>query len=159
VSWLAGLHHEHIDASGYHRGCDGTSLSREARLLAAADAYQAMTEDRAHRAGLQPDEAAAQLRNEAVCGRLDMESVQSVLTAAGHAFRPVRQKWPQGLTNREVDVLRVLAAGLSIAELGRRLQLSPKTVDNHIQHIYVKLDVSTRAAATVVAIQSGLVLS
>jgi HD-GYP domain-containing protein (c-di-GMP phosphodiesterase class II) len=156
---VAGLHHERLDASGYHRGCGGAALSPGACLLAAADAYQAMTEDRAHRPALDPDAAAAQLRREAEAGRLDAEAVRAVLAAAGHPPRPVRQRWPHDLTAREVDVLRLLATGLSMREMGARLHLSPKTVDNHIQHIYGKLGVSTRAAATVVAMQDGLVLA
>ena len=52
---IAAAHHERLDGSGYHRGLTGAALSTPARILAAADAYHAMTEPRPHRPPLDPE--------------------------------------------------------------------------------------------------------
>ena len=153
---LAGLHHERLDGSGYHRGAAAASLSFVARLLAAADVYHALTEPRPHRPALPPEAAAEALRGEARAGRIDGEAAQAVLAAAGHRARPARREWPAGLTDREVDVLRLVARGLSNREMAARLTISKETVNNHVRHIYDKIDVSTRAAATLFAMRHDL---
>ena len=79
-----------------------------------------------------------------------------MLRAAGHRA-PVRREWPAGLTTREVEVLGLLARGHSNKEVATRLVVTPKTVSNHVEHIYSKLGVSSRASATLFAIQHGLV--
>ena len=153
---VAASHHERLDGSGYHRCLPAGMLTPAARLLAAADAYRAMTEPRPHRPALTPEAAAAALRAEVRAGRLDSDAAEAVLAAAGH--RPRRR--PQhvaGLTGREREVLRLLARGLSIRQIADALTIAPKTADAHIQHIYAKLGVSTRAAATMFAMQHDLV--
>jgi HD-GYP domain-containing protein (c-di-GMP phosphodiesterase class II) len=121
------------------------------RILDAANAYQAMREPRPHREALSPERAAAELRS----GPFDREAVEAVLAAAGH--RVVRRReGPAGLTPREVEVLRLLARGLSNKEIARRLSISPKTVGNHAEHIYAKIDATSRAAAAFFAMQQGL---
>jgi predicted ATPase/DNA-binding CsgD family transcriptional regulator len=62
-----------------------------------------------------------------------------------------------GLTAREIDVLRLVASGLTDAQIADRLYLSPKTVSSHLGHIYGKLGVSSRAGATRIALDNGLV--
>jgi DNA-binding NarL/FixJ family response regulator len=131
------------------------SLTPPDRLLAAADAYHAMTEPRRTRAPLDETAATAALREEVRAGRLDGEAVNVVLKAAGHRA-PLRRSWPGGLTVREVDVLVLLARGYPDREIARRLVVSPKTVSNHVEHIYTKLGISSRAAATLFATQHGL---
>ena len=121
-----------------------------------ADAYHAMTEPRAHRAARPESEAAAELRSEVRAGRLDGDAVNSVLKAAGHRVSD-RREWPAGLTAREVEVLGLLARGYSSRQIAERLVVTPKTVSNHIQNIYLKIDVSSRAAATHFAMQHALV--
>jgi HD-GYP domain-containing protein (c-di-GMP phosphodiesterase class II) len=153
---LAGLHHERLDGSGYHRGAHAATLPAAARILGAADAFVAMTEPRAYRAALAPEQAADVLQAEATAGRLDREAVRSVLEAAGYALRLRRGRWPAGLSDREVQVLGLLARGLSMKEIAQRLVVSPKTVDHHVQHIYTKIDVRTRPAARLFAIEHGL---
>ncbi len=154
---LAGMHHERQDGSGYHRQAKATIIPMGARLLAAADAYQAMTQERPHRAALTPDAAAGQLGSEAARGRLDPEAVRAVLEAAGHPPDRTRLAWPAGLSDREVQVLRLLARGYSNREMARVLWISPKTAGHHVQHIYAKIGVSTRAAAAMFAMQHDLV--
>lgn len=53
-----------------------------------------------------------------------------------------------GLTGRETEVLHLLAEGRSNADIGRELELSPRTVEKHVEHILQKLGVKSRAAAT-----------
>jgi HD-GYP domain-containing protein (c-di-GMP phosphodiesterase class II) len=155
---LAGVavqHRERLDGSGYPRGLPGAGISQPARILGAADAYQAMREPRPHRAGRSAENAAAELRAEVRAGRLDGEAVEAVLGAAGHRAAR-RREGPAGLTQREVEVLRLLARGLSNKEIAERLVIAPKTVANHVEHIYGKIDASTRAAAGLFAMRQGL---
>jgi HD-GYP domain-containing protein (c-di-GMP phosphodiesterase class II) len=153
---IAARHHERLDGSGYPRGLTAATLTPLDRLLAAADAYHAMTEPRPHRDSLGPGQASRELRAEAIAGRLDGEAVDAVLRAAGHRA-PARRSWPGGLTAREVEVLGLLARGHSTREIAQRLVVTPKTAANHVEHIYAKLGVSSRAAATLYATQHGLV--
>jgi response regulator RpfG family c-di-GMP phosphodiesterase/DNA-binding CsgD family transcriptional regulator len=155
VARIAVQHRERLDGSGYPRGLSGAGISREARVLGAADAYQAMREPRPHRPERSAEEAAAELRADVKAGRQDGDAVEAVLGAAGHRV-PRRREGPAGLTPREVDVLRLLARGLSNKEIAERLVISPKTVANHAEHIYAKIDASSRAAAGLFAMQQGL---
>jgi HD-GYP domain-containing protein (c-di-GMP phosphodiesterase class II) len=152
---LAGAHHERLDGSGYHRAVPATVLSREARLLAAADALHAMTEPRPHRPALALEAAIAQLQAEVRAGRHDADAVAAVVEAAGGG---ARRRRPQvaGLTAREVEVLKLVARGMSTPEIARELVIARKTADAHVQHIYAKAGVSTRPAATLFAAQHGL---
>ncbi len=153
---LAGRHHERRDSSGYHRGLGGDQLDLPARLLAAADAYHAMIEDRPHRPARSPADAASQLLEEVDEGRLGRVEVDAVLAAAGHASQRAPAVWPAGLTDREVDVLRLIARGLANKQAAARLGISAKTVGHHIEHLYTKVGVSTRAGATLFAMEHGL---
>jgi HD-GYP domain-containing protein (c-di-GMP phosphodiesterase class II) len=152
---IAVQHRERLDGSGYPRGLAGAAIARPARILGAADAYQAMREPRPHRPQRSADEAAAELRADVRASRLDAEAVEAVLGAAGHRVSR-RREGPAGLTPREVEVLRLLAQGMSNKETAQRLVISPKTVANHIEHIYAKIGASTRATASLFAMQHGL---
>jgi HD-GYP domain-containing protein (c-di-GMP phosphodiesterase class II) len=152
---IAVQHRERLDGSGYPRGLSGPAISQHARILGAADAYQAMREPRPHRPARSAEEAAAELRSEVRAGRLDSEAAEAVLGAAGHRV-PRRREGPAGLTQREVDVLRLVARGLSNKEIAERLVISPKTVGNHVEHIYGKIGCSNRAAAGLFAMRHGL---
>jgi HD-GYP domain-containing protein (c-di-GMP phosphodiesterase class II) len=153
---LAAAHHERVDGSGYHRGLAGSALSPSCRVLAAADAYHAMTEPRAHRAPLEPAAAATELRVEVRAGRLDADAAEAVLAAAGHRTSTRRRSAPAGMTPRELEVLLLVARGASNKEIARALVIAEKTAANHIEHIYAKIDVSTRAAAALYAMRHGL---
>jgi len=152
---IAVQHREHLDGSGYPRGLTGAAISRPARVLGAADAYQAMREPRPHRPPRSADEAAGALRADVKAGRRDVEAVEAVLGAAGHRVAR-RREGPAGLTRREVEVLTLLAQGMSSKEAARRLVISPKTVANHVEHIYAKIGASNRATASLFAMQHGL---
>jgi HD-GYP domain-containing protein (c-di-GMP phosphodiesterase class II) len=153
---IAARHHERLDGSGYPRGLTAASLTAADRLLAAADAYHAMTEPRPYRAPLDPGQASRALRADVTAGRLDGPAAEAVLIAAGHRA-PARRHRPGGLTAREAEVLALLARGQSNKQIAAQLVLSPKTAANHVEHIYAKLGVSSRAAATLFATQHGLV--
>jgi HD-GYP domain-containing protein (c-di-GMP phosphodiesterase class II) len=146
---------ERLDGSGYPRGLSGPAIGRPARILAAADAYQAMREPRPYRDAREAADAAAELRADVRAGRLDGDAAEAVLSAAGHRVRR-RRDGPAGLTAREVEVLRLLAQGLSNKAIAQRLVISPKTAGNHIEHIYAKIDASSRATASLFAMQHGL---
>ncbi|HEY3895454.1 MAG TPA: HD domain-containing phosphohydrolase [Pseudonocardiaceae bacterium] len=153
---LAGLHHERCDGSGYHR-CERTAqLPVTARILAAADVYHAMTESRPHRPALSDAMAAAELRQEAAAGRLYPEAVTAVLDAGGHRGEQAPAARPHGLSDRETQVLRLLARGLTTKQIAHQLTISPKTCDHHIQRLYRKIGVTTRAGATLVAVEHCL---
>ena len=152
---IAVEHRERQDGSGYPRGLAGATISRSARILGAADAYQAMREPRAYRPARSPQDAAAELRMDVKAGRYDADVVEAVLGAAGHRVAR-RREGPAGLTQREVEVLRLLARGLSNKQIAERLVISPKTVANHVEHIYAKIDASSRARASLFAMQHGL---
>jgi HD-GYP domain-containing protein (c-di-GMP phosphodiesterase class II) len=152
---VATFHHERLDGGGYHRGAAAAALTPAARLLAAADAYHAMTEPRPHRDPLTPKQAADLLGEEAHAGRLDGDSVAAVLETAGH--RPQHVVRPAGLTDREAQVIGLIARGLQTKQIARQLGISGKTADHHIQNAYGKIGISTRAAATLFAMQHGLV--
>jgi HD-GYP domain-containing protein (c-di-GMP phosphodiesterase class II) len=154
---VAGAHHERLDGSGYHRGSSAAELALPARLLAAADAFHAMCEPRPHREPVAPKRAAEDLGREASAGRLDPDAVAAVVEAAGE--RVPRLERPAGLTEREAEVLGLLARGLQTKQVARGLGISVKTADSHIQHAYRKLGVSTRAAATLFAMEHGLIAS
>ena len=79
-----------------------------------------------------------------------------MLDAAGQASRPPQVARPAGLTEREVDVLRLIARGHANKQVAARLGISPKTVGHHIEHIYAKAGVTTRAGATLFAMEHGL---
>ncbi|HLK41512.1 MAG TPA: HD domain-containing phosphohydrolase [Polyangiaceae bacterium] len=152
---LAASAHERVDGSGYPRRVAPPEMG--ARLIAAADAYHAMTEDRPHRRALSPAEAARTLVDEAKAGRFDRAASEAVLAAAGHTHEiRARGGWPSGLSDREVEVLVVLARGRSNKEIARALRISEKTVQHHVTHIYEKTGISTRAAAAVFAVEHRL---
>ncbi len=155
LATVAGAHHERLDGSGYHRGATGAELALPARLLAAADAYRAMTEPRPYRAPLAPARAAEILSEQAGAGRLDPDAVIAVVEAAGQQAPRIER--PSGLTEREAQVIGMLARGLQTKQVAAALGISVKTADRHIQNAYRKIGVSTRAAATLFAMEHGLV--
>jgi HD-GYP domain-containing protein (c-di-GMP phosphodiesterase class II) len=156
IGSVAGQHRERLDGSGYPRRLSGASLSLSARILAAVDAYQAMREPRPHRPALAMEQAAAELQAEAAAGRMDGDVVAAVLEVAGHGGG-IRRHRPGNLTPREVEVLRLAVRGMSNKQIAAELVVTPKTVGNHIEHIYSKIGVSNRVAASLYAMEHGLV--
>ncbi len=156
LSVLAGMHHERGDGSGYYRGSKGAEIPPAARILAAADSFQAMTEPRPHRSAYSAAHAADLLEAEVRQGRIHPGAGQVVLSAAGHASPALTRSWPSGLTEREVEVLRLICRGGTKKEVAARLRISPSTVDHHVRHIYDKVGVASRAGATLFAVENAL---
>lgn len=149
---IAGLHHERLDGAGYHRGAPASMLDAAARVLAAADVFHALTEERPHRPAYSAAEAARLLERES----LDGDAVRAVIEAAGE--RPTaKRSAPAGLTNRELEVLRLLVRGRSEKEIAGELYISRSTVHTHVAHIYGKTGVSTRAGLAMFAMEHDLV--
>jgi putative nucleotidyltransferase with HDIG domain len=153
---LVGMHHERQDGSGYHRGALGRDIPPEARILAAADVFHALVEPRPYRGAFDLEVASEFVRAEARVGRLDGDAVRVVLSAASGGADRKRRAWPAGLTDRQVDVLRLLAQGLSNKEIARRLVVSPRTAEHHVQDVYLKIGVNSRAGAALFALEHGL---
>jgi HD-GYP domain-containing protein (c-di-GMP phosphodiesterase class II)/DNA-binding CsgD family transcriptional regulator len=157
LGMLAGLHHERLDGSGY-RGVRESFLPVAARILAAADTYHAKIEPRPHREALAPDAAGEEIRSQVQRGGLDGDVAEALLAAAGHPDRAEPTPEPPGdLSDREVEVLRLMVRGLSNRRMAEILFISTKTVGHHVEHIYNKLGISTRVGATLFAIEHGLV--
>jgi DNA-binding CsgD family transcriptional regulator len=152
---VAAQHHERLDGSGYHRGAVAAQLSVPARALAAADRYRGLVEERPHRPATSGEAAAATLRDDVRRGLLDPDAVEAVLAAAGLPRR-ARRSLPGGLTRRQVDVVRLLAAGRSNREIAAELVISPRTAEHHVQDVYARIGVATRAGAALYAMEHGL---
>jgi len=152
---LASCHHERLDGTGYHRGMRGGMLTPAARLLGAADAFHTLTEPRPHRAAMRPARVAERLADDAEDGKQDPDAVAAVIAAADEQVPAIER--PSGLTDREAQVVGLVARGLQTKEIAKALGMAVKTADNHIQRAYAKLGVSSRAAATLVAMEQGLV--
>lgn len=155
---IASAHHEKCDSSGYHKRIRADQGDPGACILAATEVYVGMTTERADRTPFAAEKAAAELRRLVAEGALEPRATQALLAAAGHKEpkAPSPAQNPGGLSSREVDVLRLAARGLTTQEIADRLFISPKTADHHIQHIYNKIAVSTRAAAALWAMQNAV---
>jgi HD-GYP domain-containing protein (c-di-GMP phosphodiesterase class II) len=152
---LAGAHHERLDGSGYHRGTKDLGVAE--KLLAVADVVAAMGADRPHRPVATPAQVSDAIRAEVNAGRLDRTAADAVLAASGQAGRHARRgSWPAGLSDREVEVLRLIARGKTNKEVAADLTVSVKTVGRHVENLYTKIGVSSRAAAAVFAMEHRL---
>ena len=159
VAPIAGMHHERLDGSGYHRACRGRDLAPATRVLAAADVFQAMTQRRPHRKALDGERAAGELRSAARAGRLDPDAVKAVIDAAGQRSGRRRDLRPAGLTDREIEVLRLVARACANREIAEQLHISRRTAEHHVQHVYAKIGVSSRSGAALFALEHDLLLA
>jgi DNA-binding NarL/FixJ family response regulator len=149
------MHHERQDGSGYHRGLPGYSIPVSVRILAASDVYVALTQERPHRPARHAVAAAEELRAEVRRGRLDADIVECVLAGTGQATSK-RKHWPAALTEREIEVVCLIAKGLSNREIAGKLVISPRPAEHHVRHVYNKIGVSTRAGAALFAMKHAL---
>ena len=155
---VAGMHHERLDGSGYYRACAGKEVPPAVRVLAAADAFHAMTQPRPHRPALSGEEAASEIRREIRAGRIDRDAATAVIEAAGGA-RPKKRSnlRPAGLSEREVEVARLVAAGYSNPQIAERLVISRRTAEHHVQNIYSKVGVASRVGLAFFAHEHDLI--
>jgi len=152
IGEVACAHHENVDGTGYHRSLAADRLSLPARIVAAATAYVEGLE--AIRSGAtDPDSVLAALRTDET---LDVDAVSALAaTMQLPPAVPVPGR-PAGLTDRELEVLRLVAAGLSLKEAARRLVISDHTARHHVESIYGKAGVSSRSGLTLYAVEHGL---
>lgn len=161
VATIVSAHHERMDGRGYFRGLAGTQIPLAARIIALADAFDDLTHETPSRPAWAPEAAIAQMRPE-VGPAYDPDAFAALLDTDAIGQRIVnktvpRQRWPAGLTAREVEVLCLAAKGLTRKQMADRLSLSESTVRSHLEHIYDKIDVSTRVAATLFAMEHNLI--
>jgi HD-GYP domain-containing protein (c-di-GMP phosphodiesterase class II) len=156
VAEVAAAAHERVDGSGYHQHRSGRSLLAAARVLAAADVAHAMSEERPHRPALDNAAIARELVAEVREGRLDANAVDAVLASLGIEKRSAAPT-THGLSERELDVSRLLARGKTNKEIADLLGISTRTVHNHVAHIFDKLGVHSRSGAAIWLMQHDLV--
>jgi HD-GYP domain-containing protein (c-di-GMP phosphodiesterase class II)/DNA-binding CsgD family transcriptional regulator len=152
---IAGATHERGHGAGYHRGLSLEGLPLLAKIVAAADVMAALGEERPHRAALDERRAGAELRALVEAGAIDAAAAQAVLAASGAAAGRKRA-WPGGLSDREVEVLRLVAVGRTNREIGALLGMSPRTAQKHVMNVYDKLGLESRAGLALYAIEHGL---
>lgn len=157
VAEIAVNAHERVDGSGYFQRRTGKALPLLARILAVADVAFAMSEERPHRSAHSPATIGRVLHEDARCGRLDPNAVEAVLAALGVAGNAPPTSSSQRLSQRELQVARLLARGQTNVQIGRQLGISSRTVQVHIAHIYQKLGVRSRAGATIWLVENGMI--
>ena len=157
LAQAASAHHEWFNGQGYHRQLCGEQIPLHGRVLAVANVYarlvqQVDQEDSADtlrhmraRVGVQFDP----LCYEALVASVSMQGKLGTL--------PCRPRKVGNLTEREVEVLCLLAQGCNTPQIAHKLNISKKTVEHHISHIYAKIGVTCRTAAAVYAVQQGIV--
>ena len=159
---LIAAHHERLDGRGYYRGLSGSQIPFGARIIAVADRFDELTHDTPDMPAIDQGAALQRMEDEvghALCPdafRLLAEEVQT----SGSTFLPRRKNrspsWPAGLTDREVEIMRLLAKGLSRNEMAKQLVVSEHTIRHHLEHIYTKVGVNTRVGATLFAVEHDL---
>jgi HD-GYP domain-containing protein (c-di-GMP phosphodiesterase class II) len=153
-----GAHHERFDGNGYFRGLKGKDIPLAARIIAVADRLDDLTHDHPSRSGLPLDEALKVLSAESGTA-FDPDVVFAVAGGLGAVAAPsTPAQWPAGLTDREVEVLRIASKGLTRRDIGKRLGITENTVRHHLEHIYNKTASSSRVAATLFAMEHDLLV-
>ncbi len=158
VAAIAGKHHERMNGTGYYRGLSGNELPVSACILAVADEFHERMH--AHSGQLDPDPKDVLKAMQPEVGTLfSPECFEALAQELGVAApKPRRQReWPAGLTGREVEVLRLVATGANNRQIARELVVSEKTVAHHLEHIYNKIGISSRAAAVFFAMEHELI--
>ena len=159
---LVSAHHERPDGKGFYRGLSAEQIPTGALIVGVADAFDELTHARPEGAALEPEDAIGALRSEAgrQFGAAEVEALAASLElpAALPSSPPQKPVWPAGLTDREIDVLRALATGASRKVMAERLMVSEHTVRHHLEHIYTKIDVSTRVEATLFALEHEVIV-
>jgi HD-GYP domain-containing protein (c-di-GMP phosphodiesterase class II) len=154
VSQTATRAFERLDGTGSYRGLTGSDLDIPARIVSATIVWEALRSPRPWRGAMSNDEAALVMTAEVASGRLDRKVVEALLDGEGR--RAALPRPPHMLSERECEVLQALAGDRTNQQIARHLVISPKTVSRHLENIYRKLHVATRAGATLRAMELGL---
>ena len=159
---LIAAHHERMDGKGYYRGLSGSQIPLGARIIAVADRFDELTHDTPDDPAIE-QEAALQRMSDEVGHALCPDAFQALaeeLRTPGSASLSRRKNrspaWPASLTDREVEIMRLLAKGLNRHEMAKQLVVSEHTIRHHLEHIYSKVGVSTRVGATLFAVEHDL---
>jgi len=156
---MVAAHHERIDGHGYPRGLAGVQIPLGARIIAAADRFDELSSKTPDHPSAERDQVTEMMRREAD-DSLFPDVVQALFEGPGGTPEPRRrhraQQGPAGLTERELEVLRLMARGLSRNQAAKLLFVTEGTIRSHLEHIYSKIGVSNRAAATLFSIEHGL---
>ena len=157
--------HEWINGQGYHQQLIGEQIPLNGRILAVADTYAQLTQQQGDQ--VEPADALRKMRP-LVGTQFDgscYEALAASLTSAYHVKRIVPRRRQlgdpslrsgQALTEREAELLRLLAQGQSNPQIAKTLVISRKTVEHHLEHIYNKIGVTCRTSAVVYAVQHGI---
>lgn len=153
---IAAHAYERLDGSGYFRGAAADALKPEYRLFATAVAWIALTGPRPWRPAFSETEAAKLLKQDATCGLFDSDVCEAIIAAARGERRLAAPKAAL-LSTRECRILLEISRGASNKQAAQVLGISPSTVRTHVESIFRKLEVSTRAAATLKGLTLGLI--
>lgn len=149
----AGSHHERLDGAGYYRQSGAAQIPMGGRIIAVADRFSILSKSGA---GLDVGQALSAMKP-LIGSELDPDCYEALLAAQGRKMAVrLRPRVVGDLTDREIEVLRLVCGGSSNRQIAQMLVLSSKTVEHHLEHIYNKLGVTSRTAAGVFAVQHGL---
>lgn len=151
-------HHEWMNGQGYHRQLSGIQIPLHGRILAVANTYARLV----HQQEGQKDPAAVLRKMRSQVGtqfdRVCYDALAASVTGADDlGSTPLRSRKVGNLTEREVEVLCLLAQGQHTPQIAQTLNISKKTVEHHLAHIYNKIGVTCQTAAVVYAVQQGFV--
>jgi HD-GYP domain-containing protein (c-di-GMP phosphodiesterase class II) len=158
VATLAGMHHERLNGTGYYRGLSGDDLPLSACILALADDFQDRLKADPNQLNLDPKDVLKAMQTD-VGTLFSPECFAALAEELGVAVsKPQhRREWPGGLTDREVEVLRQVVKGDTNRQIAQELVISERTVAHHLEHIYDKIGISSRAAAVFFAMEHELI--
>lgn len=156
---IVGAHHERLDGNGYYRGLKGNAVPLGARIIAAADSFDELTHDRPGQPAIGEDAALTtfEMQSGIAFDSAVVAALRQCVTHESARRTPKRPSWPAGLTDREVEVLRLATRGLTRKQIGAELVITEVTVRHHLEHIYNKTGTSTRVAASMFAMENGLI--
>jgi HD-GYP domain-containing protein (c-di-GMP phosphodiesterase class II) len=157
LAQAAAATHEWINGQGYHRQLIGEQIPLNGRILAVADTYAQLTQQQGDQ--VEPTDALREMRP--LVGTQFDRSCYNALTASLTSAHRVKRTAPErrqlgDLTEREAEVLRLLAQGQSNPQIAKALVITRKTVEHHLEHIYNKIGVTCRTSAVVYAVQHGI---
>jgi HD-GYP domain-containing protein (c-di-GMP phosphodiesterase class II) len=155
---LAAQAFERFDGTGFPKGLTGRALSEEAQVLQSCVFVATSWHEQDCRGAKDFDALERRISAEVNAGRLSKLYTDAALAACGRRKALPRPSQPVTLhiTDREREVLVHLARGLTNKEIARALSISPSTAGTHVENLYRKLDVSTRAAAALAALRLDL---
>lgn len=158
IAIIAGMHHERMNGSGYYRGLSGGELPVGACILALADDFQERLGASSSRLDIDPKDILKAMQPE-VGPLFSPDCFAALAEELGVAApKPNRRgKWPAGLTDREVEVLQQVVKGDTNRQIAQELVISERTVAQHLEHIYDKIGISSRAAAVFFAMEHELI--